>query len=157
MRDRQHRLAGPAGPAALAALASIALPACGASPASFDNEAAGNQGVSRVEHVKGSPLARVHLSARAAQRLGIRTAAVHTVRARRGRTVIPYGALLYDAAGTAYTYTNPAPLTYVRAPVDVLRTDGHTVLLRSGPRAGTPVVVVGAPELWGVENGVEED
>ena len=119
----------------------------------FDNEAASDEGPSKVEHVKGSDVARIVLTAQAAGRLGIRTAAVTDA---GGRREIPYAAVLYDAEGGAFTYTSPSRLTYVRRPIDVARITGAVALLKSGPPAGTPVVTVGAAELLGTEYGVEE-
>jgi hypothetical protein len=78
-------------------------------------------------------------------------------RDRRDPAVIPYAAVIYDAEGHAFTYTSPRPLTFVRAPIRVDRTEGRLAFLAKGPPAGTRVVTVGAQELLGVEYGVEED
>jgi hypothetical protein len=43
----------------------------------------------------------------------------------------------------------------LRAPVTIARLDGDRAYLSDGPAPGTQVVVVGAPELLGVELGVE--
>jgi hypothetical protein len=108
-----------------------------------------------VEHVKGSDAVRVRVTAEAAKRLGIATTAV---RDTGGRLVIPYDALLYDPNGETWTYTNPAPLVYQRADVEVARIAGTSAVLSKGPAAGTRVVTEGATELWGVEyGGIEED
>ena len=41
-------------------------------------------------------------------------------RPEAGRTKpVPYSAVIYDYKGSAWTYTNPAPLTYVRHPIDI--------------------------------------
>ena len=66
-----------------------------------------------------------------------------------------FAALLYDADGRSWAYTNPTPLTFVREPVTVDRVDGDRAYLRSGPAPGTAVVTVGAAELLGVEYGVD--
>jgi hypothetical protein len=138
--------------AALVALGALGVSACARSEA-FDNEAASDEGPSKVEHVKGSDVARIVLTAQAAGRLGIRTASVADAGGRRS---IPYAAVLYDPDGKAFTYTSPARLTYVRRPIDVARIDGAEAVLRAGPPAGTTVVTVGAAELLGTEYGVEE-
>ncbi len=148
-------LRGHRSPAVAVLLAAVALSACGTHPAEFNNEAASDEGPSRVEEVKGSDLARVHLSARAAQRLGIETATVRA--APDAPLAVPYAALLYDALGQAYTYTSPSRLTYVRQPVTVRSIVHRMALLSDGPPLGTPVVTVGVAELLGVETGVEED
>lgn len=145
--------------AALLALAALGISACAKSSA-FDNGAASDAGPATVEPIKGSNLQRVILSARAAQRLGIRTAPVRLAPAGRAdrtrRELIPYAAVLYDAQGRAFAYTNPAALTYVRRPITIEAVKGSVAVLTRGPRSGTPVVVVGAAELLGTEYGVEE-
>jgi hypothetical protein len=109
--------------------------------------------------VKGSALPKVVLSAQAARRIGIETGQVRTAatRAVHDPAVIPYAAIVYDAEGHAFAYTNPQPLTFVRAPVHVVRSVGPVAVVTGGPRPGTRVVTVGAQELLGVEYGVEED
>ena len=81
--------------AALLLLGALGISACARSEA-FDSEAASDEGPSKVEHVKGSDVARIVLTAQAAERLGIRTAAVTDAGPRR---TIPYAAVLYDAEG----------------------------------------------------------
>jgi predicted RND superfamily exporter protein len=93
----------------------------------------------------------VVLSPIAAKRLGVQTAVVSGSR----HTKIPYDAVLYEPNGKAITYTNPAPLQYVRAPIVVSRFKGSTAVLKTGPPKGTRVVTVGADEILGVEEGVE--
>jgi hypothetical protein len=93
----------------------------------------------------------VVLSPQAAKHLGVQTAVVSGSR----HIKIPYDAVLYEPNGKAVTYTNPAPLQYVRAPVVVDRFKGGTAILKSGPPQGTRVVTVGADEILGVEEGVE--
>jgi hypothetical protein len=68
---------------------------------------------------------------------------------------VPYGALVYDANGKTWVYTNPESRTYIRAAVTVDRITGNVVQLRSGPAAGTDVVTVGAAELFGAEFGTK--
>jgi hypothetical protein len=126
--------------------------ACGKS-SGFDSEAASDEGPAQVEAIKGSDVAQVRLSAKAAQRLGIETAAIRSE--PRGK-VIPYAAVLYDADGHAFAYTSPKRLVYVRHPIEVRRIDGHAAILSKGPPSGTAVVTVGAAELLGAEYGVEE-
>jgi hypothetical protein len=102
-----------------------------------------------VEHIEGSDVARITLTDRAAERLGIET---DTVRANgTSGLVIPYSALYYDADGGTWVYTNPEPLTYVRHAVEVDRIEGDRVFLTAGPEAGTAIVTVGVPELYGTE------
>jgi hypothetical protein len=107
-----------------------------------------------VEPIAGSDLSRVTLTADAAGRLGIRTAAVK----QRGahREVIPYDAVLYGPAGDTFTYTSPEPLVFVRQAITVDRIAGDRALLSSGPPPGTEVVTVGSQELFGTEHQVED-
>jgi hypothetical protein len=97
----------------------------------------------------------VTLTAQAAKRLGVETAAVRRRGARR--SVVPYDAVLYSADGATFTYTSPKPRVYVRAPITVVRIDDDTAVLSSGPPVGTEVVTVGSQELYGSEYEVEED
>jgi len=100
---------------------------------------------------------RVTLDGRAAERIGLETAAVREelVTLAGGavtRKVVPYGALMYDKHGDTWTFTNPEPLVFVRQHVVVADIDGDRVILSEGPAAGTAVVTVGAVELMGVEH-----
>ena len=147
--------------AVAAAAVAVAVAGCGKAE-TFNNEAASDEGPSRLEQVKGSDLPRVVLTAKAAQRIGIETSIVRQGARRahsrlRDPEVIPYAAVIYDAVGHAFTYVTPRPLTFERTPIRIVRTDGPFAVISKGPPAGTPVVTVGAQELLGVEYGVEED
>ena len=112
----------------------------------------------KVEPIEGTDLSRVILSEQAAQRLDIQTAAVRFVQVKgTQRKVIPYAAILYDAEGHSWVYTNPDPLTFVRAPVTVDYVEGDLAVLSAGPPAGSAVVTVGAAELYGCEEEFEEE
>jgi hypothetical protein len=132
-------------------IAAAAVSACGGS----SNDENGGGDPVTVEPVKGADVSRVSLTARAAKRLGIETAKVGRHGARQ--TVVPYGAVLYTADGSTFTYTSPEPRVYVRAPITVVRIDGAQAILSSGPRVGTDIVTVGSQELYGSEYEVEED
>jgi hypothetical protein len=67
------------------------------------------------------------------------------------KKVVPYGAVLYDAKGTAWVYASNAPLTYVRQKIEVDYIEGDHAVLLDGPPAGTMVVTVGAALLYGAE------
>jgi hypothetical protein len=135
--------------AAAAGLAAAALCGCGGSSGGESSEPA------TVEPIKGTDVNRVILTADAARRLGIVTA---DVRARGAhQKVVPYGAVVYSADGSTFTYTSPKAREYVRAPIRVVRIDGPLAILSSGPPAGTAVVTVGSQELYGTEYEVEED
>ena len=111
----------------------------------------------KIEKVPDTDLKRMTLEATAAERIGIQT---HTVDGAPDGTTgpaamtVPYGAVLYDAKGATYVYTNPEPRVFVRHPITVDRIDGPTALLIAGPPLGTQVVTVGGSELAGIEFGV---
>jgi hypothetical protein len=110
-----------------------------------------------VEKVAGSDLSRLTLDARAAERIGLETRTVDVVpgpEGEPGRTTVPYGAVLYDAKGATFVYTNPQPLVFVRQPIVVDVIQGDTAMLTAGPPASTSVVTVGGAELVGIEFGV---
>ena len=65
--------------------------------------------------------------------------------------VVPYSSLLYDADGRTWVYVSPEPLSYVREEVEVDYILGDRVFLTDGPEKGTPVVSVGAAEVFGTE------
>ena len=132
-------------------VAGLALAACG-SPKTDTAAAADDSGPAKVEHIEGSDLSRLTLTARAAERLGIQTAQVKDaqVGGKQGK-VVPYGAVLYDADGKTWVYTSPKALTYVRAPIAIESIEGDQAMLTAGPNAGTQVVSVGAAELFGTE------
>jgi hypothetical protein len=136
---------------AVGCLLALALSACGSS---------GGESVSQksepadVVPIKGTHLNRVILTPQAVKRVGIQTAAI--AQAAKGETSIPYSAVLYDADGKTFAYKTVKPRTYVRAYVTVADIKGSSALLSAGPPAGTTIVTVGAPELYGTEFGVEE-
>jgi hypothetical protein len=59
--------------------------------------------------------------------------------------------VLYDAQGTAWTYTNPAPLTYVRHQIEVDSIANDMAVIADDLPPDTTVVTVGASELFGAE------
>jgi hypothetical protein len=108
----------------------------------------------RVEQTDESQPAKIMLSGRAQQRLGIRTAPVRSV---GGSLIIPYSAVIYDADGKAWAFNETEPRTYVRVPIKISSTKGDSVRLSKGPPPGTQVVIVGAPELVGAEAGISSE
>jgi hypothetical protein len=136
---------------AVVLLSGVAVSGC-AKSSEFNSEEAENEGVAKVEQVKG--VDHVILTPKAAQRLGIETAPV-TRSAQR--TTVPYSAVLYDEDGEAFTFTSPGRLTYVETRITVDHVAGGRAILKRGPKAGTPVVTVGSAELLGTAHGVEEE
>ena len=106
----------------------------------------------RVEPIAGTELHKVTLSARAAERLDIKTDPVQEMVVGGARhKVVPYAAVLYDPRGETWVYTNPEPLVFVRHRIHVDYIRGDRAVLSQGPSAGTAVVTVGAAELFGAE------
>src|SRR4051794_3563825 len=90
--------------AVLALTAALYLPAAPAAAAGGDSHA---PPPSKAEAIPGTSLKRLVLTDKAAQRLDIRTDQIG--QDPSGRKVAPYPALVYDPAGEAWVYTNPAP------------------------------------------------
>lgn len=67
---------------------------------------------------------------------------------------VPFGAVVYDIHGGAWVYEKASDRRYVRHRVQIDHTTAGIAYLVSGPPVGTPVVVEGVAELWGVEFGV---
>jgi hypothetical protein len=134
---------------AMLVVAAVGVTACGGS--SGDG---GGEEPATVTPIKGTDLNQVTLTADAAKRLGIETAAVRQLGAR---TSVPYGAVVYNADGSTFTYTSPKLRVYVRAAISVVRIAGGRAVLSKGPAVGTAVVTVGSQELYGSEYEVEGD
>jgi hypothetical protein len=135
---------------AVLVVVTMALAACGtAGPKTAKTESV------TVEQIEGSAFKKLTLTAHAAQRLGISTIAVAAAPGGSGgQSAVPYSAIIYDAKGATWTYTNPEGLVFIREQVTVEKVADDLAILDSGPADGMLVVTVGAPELWGVETGV---
>lgn len=72
------------------------------------------------------------------------------------REIVPYAAVLYGVNGETWVYSSPEPLVYVRQPIVIDYIEDDLAILSEGPEAGTPVVTVGAAELFGAETGVSK-
>jgi multidrug efflux pump subunit AcrA (membrane-fusion protein) len=133
------------------AAALLSLTGCGAA-----DEPPGNQDPPpQVVPIAGTHVSKLVLSPRTAGFLGIKTEAVQAGSATL--VVVPMAALLYDNTGISWVYTSPAQFTYIREQVAVSRVDADRAVLKTGPKAGTQVVTVGAAELLGTEYGVGGD
>ena len=120
---------------------------------------AASQGdAAKVEPAAGGHAARVKVSAKAAERLGIQTTPVREQESGgKGdgrRKVIPYSAVLYGLDGKTWAYTSPEALVFVRQRIEVHHIRGDVAVLSDGPPIGTAVVSVGGAELLGIELGV---
>jgi hypothetical protein len=131
--------------AALAVVATLGLSAC----TEVESATVAAYEPAKVTPVKGSDeLKQVTFTQEGARRTDLRTERVTTA---RGREVIPYASLIYDAEGRTYVYTSPRPLTFLREEVRVDRIEDGRVYLREGPAPGMQVVTVGAAEVYGTE------
>lgn len=132
--------------AAVCAVLMFYLPGC-AQPSAVATSA--SEPPATVEKNSTTGIARITLSQRAIDRLELRT---DTVKPAAGASLlIPYAALLYDAQGKTWVYTNPAPRVYERHAVTVTKVDAGAVTASAGPAVGTAVVTVAAAELFGAE------
>ena len=111
----------------------------------------------KIEETDQKGIMKVTLEPRAAERIGLETARVSEEQVTVGgkavtRKVVPYGALMYDTKGEAWTFTSPSPLVFVRQHIVVEDIEGDRVILAEGPPPGTVVVTVGAALLMGAEH-----
>ena len=114
-------------------------------------------GPAQVVAVKGTDLSRVTLTAKAMERIDLKTDLVReqpVSRSASARKVVPYSSLIYDAHGQTWVYTSPEPRTFIRHKVDVDYIEGDLVVLNDGPPTGTVVTSVGVAELYGAEFNV---
>jgi hypothetical protein len=138
---RRQTVAACAGLVLIAA--SVSLSACSDLP-----ETASHYEPAKLEPIKGTDVQRVRFTAEGVKRVGLQTA---SIRENGQEKIIPYAAIIYDAEGNTFTYTNPEPLTFVRQEIEIDRVDGDNVVLSDGPPAGTEVVTIGAAEVYGTE------
>lgn len=129
-------------------MAVLAMPAC---KATDESSASSGYEPFELEEIEGSDALKVILNELAAQRIQLATEPI----ARSGhRLVVPESAIWIDVEGQEWVYTNPEPLTFVRAAVEVDRYEDGRAFLTDGPPTGTEVVSVGVAELIGSEFGI---
>lgn len=130
-------------------ICGLVLSACG-------NQSTSAEAVEPIQLEKiDSTRNKLTLTEHAAQRLDIQTAPVtETMMDENTYLMVPYSTIIYDLEGEVWIYINPEPLTYQREKVVVEMIDGDSVLLKEGPAAGTMVVTIGVPELYGADTGV---
>lgn len=124
---------------------ALSLAACGPKPTTTEKPPP----PAILETVEGSELQRVILTEKAAERIGVQTVPAE-------KTVVPYSAVIYDIDGTTWIYTNPAPLTFIRAQVVIDRIEGDQAFLAEELGTDAPVVTVGVMEIYGAETGVSK-
>jgi hypothetical protein len=140
--------------ALLIIIAALTLAAC-SSQTPQTSEGSTSSPPAKVERIGKTDFSRVILTEQAAKRLGIETVLVQNAQVKgKLRKVVPYAAVFYDLNGKTWVYTNPEPLTFIRASISVDYIDGDLAVLSEGPPSGTKVVTVGSPELYGTEFGV---
>lgn len=144
---------------------TLALLAVAASLAATPALAAGGKSLGKpsgvvpatVEEIPGSKLKRVTLTQRAAERIDLKTSKVREATVGEAapgeapRRVVPYSSLIYDPQGGTWVYTQTAPLSFVRAAVEVDYIEGNDVFLKDGPPVGAEVASVGVAEIYGTE------
>lgn len=128
----------------LIAVAALGLAACGPKTSTIEKV-----NPSALEKIEGSDLQRVILTEKAAERIGVETVPVN------GMTV-PYSAVIYDTEGNTWVYTNPSPLTFVRALIVIDRIEGDQAFLAEDLATDDPIVTVGVIEIYGAETGVSK-
>ena len=130
---------------ALGLLAAPVLTACERA----GTVAAGEEPPAQVEEIPGSDVKKVIFTEDAEGAIGVETAPV--AQGEGGQLTVPYAAVIYYLDGTTWAYTEPGEHEFVRVPIKVSSIAGDIAVLAEGPPAGTPVVVVGAPEVLGAE------
>lgn len=102
-----------------------------------------------IEAIDGSDLKQVTLTEKAAERIGLETVTVEPM-------TVPYAAVIYDIEGNTWVYTNPEPLTFVRAPIEIDYIEGDQAFLSQALETEHPIVTVGVIEIYGAETGVSK-
>ena len=97
-------------------------------------------GAATIEPIEGTDLSTVTLTAEAAQRIDLQTAAIEEA---SGNTQIPYAAVLYDPDGATWAFVKADGLTFQREPITVDHIDAGVAFLterrQPGPRWSPPV------------------
>ncbi len=136
-------------------LAIVLVLALGLSGCAEENEEHTKIEPALVEPIVGTEYNRITLTERAAERLDIATQPVAEEQVEGvSRLVVPYSSIIYDIYGATWVYTNPEPLTFVRALITIDYIDGEKVFLHEGPPPGTQVATVAVAELYGTDTGV---
>lgn len=166
-------------PVAFLVIALLVIGALSLFSGSEASESPSTNKAAQIQPVEGTSLSRVRLTSRAAERLGIKTTRVRAAsgaaagdatntttgttattgtqtKATTAKTVVPYASVIYEADGRTWVYTNPEPLVFIRARIEVETVNGDLAVLSVGPPVGTAVASVGVPELFGAEFGVGE-
>lgn len=95
-------------------------------------------------------LANPNLQLRPGQRM---TVILPSGMSGRKGVAVPRAAVLYDIHGGSWLYVAFPAHEYRRQRIEVLQTQGESIVLSRGPGPGTQVVTAGAAELFGTEFG----
>lgn len=125
-------------------IAALGLVACGPSMPTIEKI-----DPATVKDIEGSDLKQVILTEKAAERIGVQTVLASEM-------VVPYSAVIYDVQGNTWVYTNPEPLTFLRAPIVIDRIEGDQAFLAEALGTDAPIVTVGVIEIYGAETGVSK-
>jgi hypothetical protein len=125
-------------------IAAALLAACGPKTTSVEKVEP-----SKLEPIDGTDLSRVILTEKAAERIGVETVQASGLE-------VPYAAVIWDTEGNTWIYTNPEPLTFVRAPIVIDHIEGDTAFLAEELDSAITVVTVGVAEIYGTETGVSK-
>ena len=132
-------------------LVAAGLVVTGCSGTAQGTDAAAGEEPAVLEVADDGEPGRITLTRQARDRIGIETEAVAT---SPDGLSIPYGGVVYDNEGEAWTFAVVGERTYQRAPISILDIVDDRALLGAGPAPGTEVVTVGAALLVGVEAGI---
>jgi hypothetical protein len=121
--------------------AILILPACGGHGAPYEKK----QPAKILQDAQGKYL---ELTYEAVKRLGI------IERQSPLNAPIPLSALLYDSRGTTSVFVREAAGRYRRRTVEIAGQDAKVFRVTGGLKPGAAVVVTGAAELNGTEEGV---
>ena len=124
---------------------ALQLAACGPKPTTTTEKI----NPSTLEEIEGSQLKRVILTEKAAERIGLKTVPA-------SGNVVPYAAVIYDIEGNTWVYTNPEPLTFIRASIVIDRIEGDQAFLSQSLESDAAIVTVGVSEIYGAETGVSK-
>jgi hypothetical protein len=102
-----------------------------------------------IEESENEGLPFVVLTEKAVERLNIQT-----IRTYENQFVIPYSTVRYDIHGDTWVYTNPEPLKYLREQIKIDYVENDEVILLEPIASDKNIVIVGVPELSGVEHGI---
>lgn len=123
---------------------ALSLAACGPKPTTAEKIEP-----SMLKEIEGSELQQVILTEKAAERIGVQTVPAEGM-------IVPYSAVIYDIEGNTWIYTNPEPLTFVRAQIVIDRIEGEQAFLAQELQTDDPIVTMGVIEIYGAETGVSK-